>query len=139
MSSPPEGFEFTIRTPGTPGRWTEYDEELSAVWGKLTAVVCDGDVPWAGEAANTSARSADRICDLILEVGVPCNLEAPDGLCRMVPPHGGIWSVACCFFSLSCSRLAPCAVKEGLWLFETRTSWTRSRFSKVHQFGLLAL
>eukprot|EP01094_Clydonella_sp_ATCC50884_P015076 TRINITY_DN25658_c0_g1_i1.p1 TRINITY_DN25658_c0_g1~~TRINITY_DN25658_c0_g1_i1.p1 ORF type:complete len:815 (-),score=165.27 TRINITY_DN25658_c0_g1_i1:123-2273(-) len=32
----PEGYEFSIRTPGTPARWLDYDEEMSFVWEKLT-------------------------------------------------------------------------------------------------------
>jgi hypothetical protein len=26
------GFDFAIRTPCTPSRWEEYDEEMSAAW-----------------------------------------------------------------------------------------------------------
>ena len=33
--SAPEGFEYSIRTPGTPPRWKEYDEELSYIWAQL--------------------------------------------------------------------------------------------------------
>lgn len=32
----PEGFEFSIRTPGTPPRWQDYDKELSFIWDKLS-------------------------------------------------------------------------------------------------------
>ncbi|KAH3766781.1 TPR repeat protein [Pelomyxa schiedti] len=35
QASPPEGFEFTIRTPGTPPRWKLYDEELSYAFQKF--------------------------------------------------------------------------------------------------------
>jgi hypothetical protein len=31
----PDGFEFTIRTPGTPARWIQYEEELEAVWSRV--------------------------------------------------------------------------------------------------------
>uniref|UniRef100_A0A7S2SK19 Protein O-GlcNAc transferase n=1 Tax=Rhizochromulina marina TaxID=1034831 RepID=A0A7S2SK19_9STRA len=41
QARPPGGFEFSIRTPGTPHRWREYDEELQALWEKLCAVVVD--------------------------------------------------------------------------------------------------
>ena len=32
-------YEFTIRTPGTPPRWREYDEEIAALFWKLDAAV----------------------------------------------------------------------------------------------------
>ena len=31
----PDGFEFTIRTPGTPGRWQEYEVEMTHAWQAL--------------------------------------------------------------------------------------------------------
>ncbi|CAM9565623.1 unnamed protein product [Discosporangium mesarthrocarpum] len=40
VAKAPDGYEFSIRTPGTPGRWKQFDEELCAVWGALTAAVC---------------------------------------------------------------------------------------------------
>ena len=68
MKSTPEGFEFTIRTPGTPRRWRQYDEELCAVWGKLAAAVCaTADLYGPGEEKG-EGRDDDVVCDLILEV-----------------------------------------------------------------------
>ena len=32
----PEGYEYSIRTPGTPPRWVEYNEEMTHVWEGLT-------------------------------------------------------------------------------------------------------
>lgn len=32
----PEGVEFSIRTPGTPPRWLEYEQELDFLWAQLT-------------------------------------------------------------------------------------------------------
>jgi len=32
LQKPPEGFDFTIRTPGTPPRWVEMDQEMAHVW-----------------------------------------------------------------------------------------------------------
>lgn len=71
MAHPPEGFEFTIRTPGTPGRWHKYEAELCAVWGKLTAAVGEearthDDDKQEGEEGKESKREA--VCDAILEV-----------------------------------------------------------------------
>ena len=31
----PDGFEFSIRTPVTPPRWRDFDEELSWCWGRV--------------------------------------------------------------------------------------------------------
>ncbi|CAI7847782.1 unnamed protein product [Closterium sp. NIES-54] len=35
----PTGFDFAIRTPGTPSRWADYDAEMTAAWEDLCAVV----------------------------------------------------------------------------------------------------
>lgn len=35
-----KSFDFSIRTPGTPPRWADYDEELSAAWEALCDTVC---------------------------------------------------------------------------------------------------
>jgi hypothetical protein len=37
LTHQPEGFEFTIRTPGTPLRWQQFDEELTASFDRLVA------------------------------------------------------------------------------------------------------
>lgn len=74
VESTPEGFEFTIRTPGTPARWRQYDEELCAVWGKLTAAVCEKTVADDGQEEDEAKEKRDEeekednVCDLILEV-----------------------------------------------------------------------
>lgn len=68
MASTPEGFEFTIRTPGTPGRWLQYDEEMCAVWGKLTTAVCANADPDGPDEAKSENNNDDMVCDLILEV-----------------------------------------------------------------------
>ncbi|CAB1105083.1 unnamed protein product [Ectocarpus sp. CCAP 1310/34] len=68
VANNPEGFEFTIRTPGTPERWRQYEHELRAVWGKLTAAFCEGDPPAAhcrGEEGEANNKD-DVVCDLIL-------------------------------------------------------------------------
>jgi len=36
---PPEGYEFSIRTPGTPPRWKEYENEMDYVYKLLVAEV----------------------------------------------------------------------------------------------------
>lgn len=65
VANNPEGFEFTIRTPGTPTRWAQYEDELCAVWGKLTAAVCESPDREDGETETEEARE-DAVCDLIL-------------------------------------------------------------------------
>lgn len=72
VASSPEGYEFTIRTPGTPDRWQQYDEELIAVWGRLTEAVCEDALSAenrrAGEEDDEREAKEDLICDLILQV-----------------------------------------------------------------------
>lgn len=36
-----KGFDFSIRTPGTPARWADYDAELAAAWQALCDAYCD--------------------------------------------------------------------------------------------------
>jgi hypothetical protein len=36
--SNPDGFEFTIRTPGTPDRWKDYELEMASAWQEMQAV-----------------------------------------------------------------------------------------------------
>jgi tetratricopeptide (TPR) repeat protein len=52
--SAPEGYEFSIRTPGTPPRWVEYDHEMTHIFGLLT------------EAVTAPTRDIDAVSDLIL-------------------------------------------------------------------------
>lgn len=63
VANNPDGFEFTIRTPGTPERWKQYDDELCAVWGKLTAAICEN-----ADSERQEAKEAqeEAVCDLIL-------------------------------------------------------------------------
>ena len=35
LDHPPEGFEFSIRTPGFPARWTQYENELDSIFQRL--------------------------------------------------------------------------------------------------------
>ncbi|PSC68513.1 suppressor of RPS4-RLD 1-like isoform X1 [Micractinium conductrix] len=47
----PESFEFSIRTPVTPARWDDYDEELEGMFERLSAALAERDAPAAAEAA----------------------------------------------------------------------------------------
>jgi len=51
---PPDGFDYSIRTPGTPPRWKDYDEELTFIWNKLT------------QEATSPEPDLDRLSDAIL-------------------------------------------------------------------------
>uniref|UniRef100_A0A0E0Q3C1 Suppressor of RPS4-RLD 1 n=1 Tax=Oryza rufipogon TaxID=4529 RepID=A0A0E0Q3C1_ORYRU len=39
------GFDFAIRTPCTPSRWEEYDEEMSAAWEAICEAYCSDTNP----------------------------------------------------------------------------------------------
>lgn len=51
----PHSFEFSIRTPVTPARWQDYDEELKGVFDNLLQALADGD---KGAAATAALRFA---------------------------------------------------------------------------------
>lgn len=52
----PEGFEYSIRTPGTPPRFVEYEEEMDFIWAQFMT-----------EAKKPKdERDLDRLSDLIL-------------------------------------------------------------------------
>jgi tetratricopeptide (TPR) repeat protein len=36
LQKPPGGYEFTIRTPGTPARWVLYNKEFDLLWERMT-------------------------------------------------------------------------------------------------------
>jgi len=50
----PEGFEFSIRTPGTPPRWIDYDSEMTFLFNLLT------------ETIQTQPIDFEKVSDLIL-------------------------------------------------------------------------
>jgi hypothetical protein len=39
QKSPPDGYEFSIRTAGLPDRWRKYDAELTFAFDELTNLV----------------------------------------------------------------------------------------------------
>jgi hypothetical protein len=49
-------YEFSIRTPGTPPRWAEFEAELSLIWGQLT------------DACRAPKRDMDAIARYILHL-----------------------------------------------------------------------
>lgn len=46
----PRSFEFSIRTPVTPTRWVDYDEELTGVFETLIQALADGNQPGIADA-----------------------------------------------------------------------------------------
>jgi len=42
--APPEGYEFSIRTPGTPSRWEDYNKEMTFIWNSLTSEASKPDM-----------------------------------------------------------------------------------------------
>ncbi|GBG82838.1 hypothetical protein CBR_g36368 [Chara braunii] len=60
MPSIRNGYNFSIRTPGTPPRWADYDAELEAVWKELCDAVCSRN------AEEISKEEKTRIQDCIL-------------------------------------------------------------------------
>ena len=59
--SPPGGFDFTIRTPGTPARWGLYDAEMARAWG---AAVDAGARVRASRSAGDAAALVDAAATL---------------------------------------------------------------------------
>ena len=55
----PDGFEFTIRTPGTPGRWQEYEVEMAHAWQALQELA----VQDAQRHRQCQSRSNDEVND----------------------------------------------------------------------------
>ena len=45
LQKQPDGFDFTIRTPGTPPRWVEMDVEMTHVWRQLATEARKKDGP----------------------------------------------------------------------------------------------
>jgi len=55
LQKQPDGFDFTIRTPGTPPRWVEMDAEMSHVWRLLQ-----------NEARKKEGPDVDKFTELAL-------------------------------------------------------------------------
>jgi len=54
QKSEPEGYEYSIRTPGTPPRWLDYDNEMTFLFDKLT------------QAVKNPQFDLEKVSDLIL-------------------------------------------------------------------------
>ncbi|GAM26964.1 hypothetical protein SAMD00019534_101390 [Acytostelium subglobosum LB1] len=64
----PEGYEFAIRTPCTPQRWKDYDEEMTLAWNDLCSKVYQM-IECAEEEADTKlVRLLGEISDAILRI-----------------------------------------------------------------------
>ncbi|KAK9817959.1 hypothetical protein WJX72_004923 [[Myrmecia] bisecta] len=51
LRNQPDAYEFSIRTPVTPPRWQDYDQELSVMWEATMAALVDGDLPLVAQSA----------------------------------------------------------------------------------------
>ncbi|KAI5065864.1 hypothetical protein GOP47_0018488 [Adiantum capillus-veneris] len=56
------GFDFSIRTPGTPPRWADFDHELSAAWENLCDTFC-----WEA-SGSTDAKLLGKVQNCILKL-----------------------------------------------------------------------
>lgn len=54
------GYDFSIRTPGTPPRWADYDQEMSAAWEALCDTFC-----WEAYG-STDMTLLEKVRDCIL-------------------------------------------------------------------------
>ena len=55
----PDGYEFTIRTPGTPERGKQYDAELRHLWEELTRRM---------RSKNADDRDTVTLQELVLKI-----------------------------------------------------------------------
>jgi len=56
------GFDFAIRTPCTPSRWEEYDEEMTAAWEAICEAYCNDTHP------TRDPSTLDAVKDAILRM-----------------------------------------------------------------------
>lgn len=70
QNSPPEGFEYSIRTPGTPPRWIDYDIELTHLFEQLGEEVKKrhSQAKSTPSASSQSGEEIDRVTELILSI-----------------------------------------------------------------------
>jgi len=83
----PKGFEFTIRTPGTPARWVQYEAELEGVFGRLTTLVLEHmptTPPLQGDVFDTAAADSSPSTSLPTTTSVPSSSTSATD--RSVPP-----------------------------------------------------
>ncbi|DBA80252.1 hypothetical protein WJX79_002480 [Trebouxia sp. C0005] len=55
VPSQPDAYEFSIRTPVTPPRWRDFDQEFHALWELLLEALTSGNKPQIAHAALTYA------------------------------------------------------------------------------------
>ena len=87
-----QGVEFSIRTPGTPHRWEQYDEEMTAAWEKILDALMVEDHAAAAEhilqfayywynfmpvARGTAAVGYTMLLGAFWAAGMPVNASIP--------------------------------------------------------------
>lgn len=92
----PNGYEYTIRTPGTPSRWMHFEEELHCLWvgicaemvkpveerslDKLAHLVLASYYYWVNMGPLSRGSAAVGLCVLVgmsLACGLPISLPCP--------------------------------------------------------------
>jgi tetratricopeptide (TPR) repeat protein len=71
QNAPPEGYEFSIRTPGTPPRWVDYDIELTHLFDQLTSQVKElHKLQTSAQQSDASklASTQDAVAETILTI-----------------------------------------------------------------------
>jgi hypothetical protein len=86
------GVEFSIRTPGTPRRWRQYDQEITAAWGSILNELASGHRTEAAEcmlqfayywynfmplARGTAAVGYTVLLAMFWAAGVPADAPIP--------------------------------------------------------------
>jgi hypothetical protein len=103
---PPAGFEFSVRTPGTPPRFKRFDEELTYAWQQVDT--------YARQTITTVGEqlSAKRCLDLALRVAFYWYNCMP--LSRGTAALG-LTAVMLCLKSVSLSRLTVHRFMQSCW------------------------
>eukprot|EP00891_Asterochloris_glomerata_P001301 jgi/Astpho2/1301/fgenesh1_pg.00024_%23_11_t len=90
----PHAYEFSIRTPVTPSRWAEFDQEFTLLFTQLMDAMVEGDKPAIAHAAltfifywynfmplarGTAAVGYITLLGIFLAAGMPITAPIPQG------------------------------------------------------------
>lgn len=112
-------YEVSIRTPVTPPRWREFDEELAAVWEGLLDALVSADKPRVAVAVLTfvyywynfmplargtavcghiTLLSLFAVAGMPLTAAIPVVSPSTGHLAHMIPAERMTGNVVCCEF-----------------------------------------